>query len=89
MSRFNRSTMLRFLAAPLLALALLSAVPASPAFADRYEDRRGSYNDEYIFVATKSALDMEVHPVAKVPLIPATLILDLLALPFEIIAGFF
>lgn len=87
----NRPTLLRFLAAPLVAVALMAAVPATEAFADhhRYEDRRSGYNDEYIFVATKSALDMEVHPVAKVPLIPATLILDLLALPFQIIAGFF
>lgn len=86
-----RSTPLRRLAAPLLVLALVAAVPAAPAFADhhRYEDRRSGYNDEYIFVATKTALDLDVHPVAKVPLVPFTLILDLVALPFEVIAGVF
>lgn len=88
-----RSTVLRRLAVPLLALALVAAIPAAPAFADdhhdRYEDRRGGYNDEYIFVATKTALDLDVHPVAKVPLVPFTLILDLVALPFEVIAGVF
>jgi hypothetical protein len=92
MSIVTRRTPLRFLAVPLLTLALVAAAASPPAYADhhdRYEDRSGGYNDEYIFVATKSALDMEVHPVAKVPLIPATLILDLVALPFEIIAGFF
>ncbi len=87
----RRRMLLRFLAIPLLAVAITAAVPVTEVLADhhRYEDRRGGYNDEYIFVATRSALDMEVHPVAKVPLIPATLILDLVALPFEIIAGFF
>ncbi|MCC6847456.1 MAG: hypothetical protein IT294_03060 [Deltaproteobacteria bacterium] len=89
-----RSTLLHRCAAPLLALALLTAAPTAPAFADRYdrdryEDRRGGYNDEYIFIATKSALDLDVHPVAKVPLVPFTLILDLVALPFEVIAGVF
>ncbi|MCC6764485.1 MAG: hypothetical protein IT293_07450 [Deltaproteobacteria bacterium] len=93
MSVHSRSAVLRRCAAPLLALALLAATPATPTFADRYdrgryEDRRG-YNDEYIFVATKTALDLDVHPVAKVPLVPFTLILDLVALPFEVIAGVF
>jgi hypothetical protein len=88
-----RAVVLRRCAASLLVLALVAAVPAAPAFADRYrdryEDRRGGYNDEYIFVATRSALDLDVHPVAKVPLVPLTLILDLVALPFEVIAGVF
>jgi hypothetical protein len=89
-----RSPRLRRLAAPLLALLLVAAMPAAPALADRYdhdryEDRRGGYNDEYIFVATKTAVHLDVHPAAKVPLIPFTLILDLVALPFEVIAGVF
>ncbi len=83
-----RSTILRRSAGVLLTVALLTA--AAPALAgDRYDDRRGGYNDEYIFVATKSAVNLDVHPVAKVPLIPFTLILDLVALPFEVIAGVF
>jgi hypothetical protein len=86
MSITTRRTLLRAAAAG----ALLSTLAAGPALAyDHRYDRRGGYNDEYIFVATKAALDMNVHPVAKVPLVPATLILDLLALPFEIVAGFF
>ena len=86
---------LRFVAAPLLALALLAAAPAAPAFADRYDrydrrdDRRGGYNDEYIFVATRTLSDADVHPVAKVPLFPLTIILDVVALPVEAIAGLF
>ena len=84
----------RRVAAALLAFALWTALSAGPAFADRYDDRyddhrHGSYNSEYIFVATKTVADMDVHPVAKVPLFPVSLILDLVALPVEVIAGFF
>jgi hypothetical protein len=85
--------LLRVVAAPLLALALFAATPAAPAFADRYDhDRhahRGGYNDEYIFVATRTLSEAEVHPAAKVPLFPVTIILDLVALPVEVIAGLF
>ncbi len=88
----KRSTTLRRAAGLLLALALFTAGPAAAGDHrdpyDRYDHRHG-YNDEYIFVATKSALDLDVHPVAKVPLVPFTLILDLVALPFEVIAGVF
>ena len=94
MSLTTRLTARRFIVAALLALALSTAVSAGPVFAERYDDRyedhrRGTYNSEYIFVATKSVADMNVHPAAKVPLFPVTLILDLVALPVEIIAGFF
>jgi hypothetical protein len=87
--------LLRLVAAPLLALALFAATPAAPAFADRYDHhdgydhRRGGYNDEYIFVATRTLSDADVHPAAKVPLFPVTIILDLVALPVEVIAGLF
>jgi len=88
MSITTARPLLRFVAAPLLALALFAATPAAPAYADRY-DRRGGYNDEYIFVATRTVADADVHPVAKVPLFPLTIILDVVALPVEAIAGFF
>jgi hypothetical protein len=82
----------RRLATLLLAAALLGAATAQPALADRYDDRydrhRG-YNDEYIFVATRSVTEMDVHPAAKVPLIPLALVLDVAVLPFEVIAGAF
>ena len=88
-----RRTHLRLFAAALLALALATAVPAAPAFADRYddpyEDRRGGYNSEYLFAATRSVTDARMSPVVKVPLIPLTLALDLVILPFEAIAGVF
>jgi hypothetical protein len=86
--------LLRVVVAPLLALALFAATPAAPAFADRYDrdrydDRRGAYNDEYIFVATRTLSEADVHPAAKVPLFPVSIILDLVALPVEVVAGLF
>jgi hypothetical protein len=91
---FRRSRR-RLVAAPLLALTVALAVPTGPAFADRYdrderyEDRRGGYNSEYLFAATRSVTEMDTSPVVKVPLIPLTLVLDLAILPFEAIAGLF
>ena len=77
----TRPTPRRFVVTTLLALALSTAVSAGPALADRYDDRyddhrRGNYNSEYIFVATKTVADMDVHPVAKVPLFPERVILN-------------
>lgn len=93
MLRASRRSWLRLAAAPLLALALATAVPTTPAFADRYDDRyddhRGGYNSEYLFAATRGVTDMDTSPVVKVPLIPLTLVLDLVILPFEAIAGLF
>lgn len=90
----NRRTLLRLAAVPLLALALVTTSPAPSAYADRYDDhyeerRRSGYNDEYIFAATRGVTGMDAPPYAKVPLIPLTIILDLVALPFEVVAGFF
>jgi hypothetical protein len=95
----NRRPLLRLAAVPLLALALSAAVPLPQALADRYDDhydarrheerRESGYNSEYLFAATRGVTDMDVSPVLKVPLIPLTLVLDLVALPFEAIAGLF
>lgn len=88
----NRHTMLRLVAVPLLTLALVTTAPVPSAHADRdrYEDRRRSgYNSEYLFAATRAVTDMDVSPALKVPLIPLTLVLDLVALPFEAVAGLF
>jgi hypothetical protein len=86
------SRRLRLVAAPLVALAIATATPAAPAFADRYDrydDHRGGYNSDYLFAATRSVTEMDTSPVVKVPLIPLTLVLDLAILPFEAIAGLF
>ncbi len=89
-----RAQVLRVLAAPFLALTLVTAVAVLPAHADRYDDhyedrRQNGYNSEYLFAATRAVTDMDVSPVLKVPLIPITLVLDLVALPIEAIAGLF
>jgi hypothetical protein len=93
MSTSLRRTLLRTLAVSTTALVMLTMLAAAPAFADRYDDRydhrHGGYNDEYIFVATRTLNEADVHPVAKVPLFPVTFVLDLVALPVEVIAGLF
>jgi hypothetical protein len=95
----TRRPWIRLAAIPLLALALSAATPLVEARADRYDDhyderrreerRESGYNSEYLFAATRSVTEMDVSPVLKVPLIPVTLVLDLVALPFEAIAGLF
>jgi hypothetical protein len=73
-----------FALAVALAISLLAAVP-NPAAADA----RGGFNDEYVFAATRGVNDMDnVHPAWRVPLFPITILLDVAALPFAVIAGF-
>ena len=56
----------------------------------RYDQRRPrSYNDEYIFATTKMVSDWDVEPAIKVPLFPPAVVIDLVFLPAEMIAGFF
>jgi len=57
----------------------------------RYDDRRphSSYNDEYIFATTKMISEWDVEPAIKVPLFPPAVVIDLVFLPAEMIAGFF
>ena len=94
MQQTTRRTWLRFAAVPFLALTLVGTASVSPARADRYDDhyeerRHASYNDEYLFAATRGVTEMEVPTVLKVPLVPIALVLDVVALPFEAIAGLF
>ena len=94
MPQTTRRTWFRLFAVPLLALTLVGTTLVPPARADRYDDHyeerhHGSYNDEYLFVATRSVTEMEVPPVLKVPLVPIALVLDVVALPFEAIAGLY
>jgi hypothetical protein len=55
---------------------------------ERHERDRG-YNAEYIFAATYGLTDMHVPAALKVPLVPVTLIMDVVLLPFEVVAGCF
>ncbi|HEV7730645.1 MAG TPA: hypothetical protein VGR62_00720 [Candidatus Binatia bacterium] len=64
-----------------LALALATSLfLAGPA------DARG-FNDEYVFAATRGVNHMDVNPALKVPLFPLTVAVDLVFLPFALIAG--
>ena len=81
-----------------LALAVVLAVGPRAARAsdgydtrsERYEERRArSYNDEYIFSTTRMVSEMDVHPAIKVPLFPPAIVIDLVFLPAEVIAGLF
>lgn len=57
---------------------------------ERYEERRPrSYNDEYIFSTTRMVNDWDVNPAVKVPLFPPAIVIDLVFLPAEVIAGLF
>jgi len=56
----------------------------------RYDERRPrSYNDEYIFATTRMVSEWDVEPAIKVPLFPPAVVIDLVFLPAEMIAGFF
>lgn len=52
-------------------------------------DRNHGYNAEYIFAATYGLTDMQVPAALKVPLVPVTLVMDVVLLPFEVVAGCF
>lgn len=71
-----------------LATVLASGVlaPATPAFAARHSG--SSFDDQYVFAATKGVDDMDAHPALKMPLFPVAFVLDVAALPFAVIAGF-
>lgn len=65
--------------------ALLAAATLTPGAAEARE----SFNDEYVFATTRSVSEMDMNPALKVTLIPATVILDTVFLPFAVVAGFF
>jgi hypothetical protein len=88
-----------------LTLALVLAVAPRPASAyddgdaygapieSHYEARRversRGYNDSYIFATTRMVNEMDVDPAFKVPLFPPAIVVDLVFLPAEVIAGLF
>ncbi len=88
--------------AGLIALALALALVVGPRVvraydpydtrderSERYERRPRHYNDEYIFATTRMISDLDVEPALKVPLFPPAIVIDLVFLPAEIIAGAF
>lgn len=72
--------------------AVLMAAPAAHAHDDRYDrrtERRSNFNDEYIFSTTRMVSELEAPAAVKVPLFPPAVVIDLVFLPAEVIAGFF
>lgn len=65
-------------------LALLLAAPASGIAGTRSHD---GFNDEYVFATTRSVTNMDMNPALKVTIIPVTVVLDTVFLPFALIAG--
>src|SRR6185295_4186329 len=62
-------------AAAAVAVALTAAQPA----------RVDAFNDEYVYVLTKSVDHTHMHPVAKGSLFPITVVLDTAFLPFAVV----
>jgi hypothetical protein len=87
--------------AAVFGLALALVVVTGPRLACAYDDgydrrpprheesRSRPYNDEYIFATTRMVSEMDVHPAVKVPLFPPAIVIDLVFLPAEVIAGLF
>ena len=78
------------------ALVLIAGPRSARAYGGDYDGRgqyqerqsRG-YDDQYIFATTRMVGDWDVEPAIKVPLFPPAVVIDLVFLPAEMIAGFF
>jgi hypothetical protein len=79
------------------ALVLVAGPRSARAYSGDYDGRGGQYqerqprgyNDQYIFATTRMVSEWDVEPAIKVPLFPPAVIIDLVFLPAEMIAGFF
>jgi uncharacterized protein YceK len=49
----------------------------------------GRYNSEYIFATTRGLTGLDAPAAFKVTLVPVTLVMDVVLLPFEFVAGCF
>ena len=47
------------------------------------------YNSEYIFATTRGLIGLDAPAAFKVTLVPVTLVMDVVLLPFEFVAGCF
>ena len=63
--------------------------PVESHYETRRVERSRDYNDDYIFATTRMVNDMDVNPAFKVPLFPPAIVVDLVFLPAEVIAGLF
>jgi len=68
-----------------LALAIaLGAAQSSFARDARYD--RDRQDDSYVFATTRSVREMDVHPAVRLTILPVALVLDLVFLPFALLA---
>jgi len=58
-----------------------------PRYEPEQPQPRGSFNNEYIFGISRGVTDSSMHPALKVLILPITVPLDIVFLPFEIIGG--
>ena len=82
MQKFKR----RILGMALAALLVGELSLAPPSYSAVVHE---GFNDEYVFATTKSVDRMDVNPALKITLMPVTIVLDTVFLPFAVIAGFF
>ena len=81
----SKTRLTRFVATLLLAVSLSLAAPVRPVHA---ADQSLAFNDKYVFATTRSVNDMDVNPALKITIMPVTIIMDTIFLPFALIAGF-
>jgi len=69
----------------LLATLLLGSLGGARAYHDddsRFARDRGGY----VFATTRALNEMDIHPALKVPILPVAVVLDVVFLPFALIA---
>lgn len=72
-----------------LALACVLSVGSPCEATHRTTEPSGWYNTDYIFAATRGLNDSSLDPGVKITLVPVTLLLDTVFLPFAAVMGCF
>ena len=80
-----RNRLVRIGVVLLLALSVTVGASSRIAHADEQSLR---FNDNYVFATTRGLNEMDMHPAFKATLLPVTIILDTVLLPFALIGGF-
>jgi len=63
--------------------------PLEPRYQPAPPQEKSSYNDSYIFAATRGVANSTMVPAVKVLLFPLTVPIDIVLLPFAAIGGLF
>jgi len=69
----------------LLALVLVRGAGSGSFARNRYDDR-DVRDDRYVFATTRSVRQMDVHPAVRLTILPVAVILDVVFLPFALLA---